>query len=84
LDPAPQYVVPASVSFVAADARFTPKNVETADEREKLMFRVELKVDARVLKEYSRKVKTSVRGVGIVLTTTGTAWPEDLKVKLLR
>ena len=29
LDPFPQYVVPASVSFVAADAQFTPKTVET-------------------------------------------------------
>ena len=28
-DPAPQYVVPASVSFVAADAQFTPKNVDS-------------------------------------------------------
>ena len=82
MDPAPQYVVPASVSFVAADARFTPKNVETADEREKLMFRVELKVDARVLKEYSRKVKAGVRGLGIVRTNTATSWPKDLQVKL--
>jgi HlyD family secretion protein len=82
LDPAPQYVVPASVSFVAADAQFTPKTVEIANEREKLMFRIKLKVDARVLKEYSRKVKTGVRGVGIVRTNTATAWPEDLQVKL--
>ena len=49
----PQYVIPASVSFVAADAQFTPKTVETADEREKLMFRVKLKLDAEVLKQYS-------------------------------
>jgi HlyD family secretion protein len=82
LDPAPQYVVPASVSFVAADAEFTPKNVEIADEREKLMFRVKLEVDARVLKEYSRKVKTGARGLGIVRTNTATEWPEDLEVKL--
>jgi len=81
-DAAPQYVVPASVSFVAADAQFTPKDVEIADEREKLMFRVKLKVDARVLKEYSRKVKAGVRGLGIVRTNTATAWPEDLEVKL--
>src|SRR6516165_4726523 len=82
LDPAPQYVVPASVRFVAADAQFTPKDVEIADEREKLMFRVKLEVDARALKEYSRKVKTGVRGLGIVRTNTATAWPKDLQVKL--
>ena len=82
LDPVPEYVVPASVSFVAADAQFTPKTVETKDEREKLMFRVKLQLDAEVLKQYSRRVKTGVRGLGIVRTTAATAWPEDLQVKL--
>jgi HlyD family secretion protein len=82
LDPVPQYVVPASVSFVAADAQFTPKTVETKDEREKLMFRVKLQLDAEVLKQYSRRVKTGVRGLGIVRTNVETAWPEDLQVKL--
>ena len=82
LDPVPQYVIPASVSFVAADAQFTPKTVETADEREKLMFRVKLKLDVEVLKQYSRRVKTGVRGLGIVRTNAATAWPDDLQVKL--
>jgi HlyD family secretion protein len=82
LDPVPEYVVPASVSFVAADAQFTPKTVETKDEREKLMFRVKLQLDAEVLKQYSRRVKTGVRGLGVVRTNTATAWPDDLKVKL--
>ena len=45
LDPVPDYVIPAKVSFVAADAQFTPKTVETKDERAKLMFRVKLKID---------------------------------------
>jgi HlyD family secretion protein len=81
LDPVPEYVIPASVSFVAADAQFTPKTVETKDEREKLMFRVKLQLDAEVLKQYSRRVKTGVRGLGVVRTNTA-AWPEDLKVKL--
>ena len=82
LDPVPEYVVPASVSFVAADAQFTPKTVETKDEREKLMFRVKLQLDAEVLKQYSRRVKTGIRGLGVVRTNTATAWPEDLQVKL--
>jgi HlyD family secretion protein len=82
LDPAPQYVVPAKVSFVAADAQFTPKTVETKEEREKLMFRVKLQLDAKVLKKYSRRVKTGVRGMGIVRTNTATAWPHDLQIKL--
>src|SRR5580704_819057 len=77
LDPAPQWVVPAKVSFVAADAQFTPKTVETAEEREKLMFRVKLKLDAEVLKQYSRRVKTGVRGLGIVRTNPAAPWPDD-------
>jgi HlyD family secretion protein len=81
-DAAPQYVVPARVSFVAADAQFTPKDVEITDEREKLMFRVKLALDAGVLKKFSQRVKAGVRGLGIVRTNTATAWPEDLKVKL--
>jgi len=82
LDPVPQYVVRASVSFVAADAQFTPKTVETAEEREKLMFRAKLQLDAEVLKDYSRRVKTGVRGLGIVRTNAATVWPEDLQIKL--
>jgi HlyD family secretion protein len=81
LDAVPQYVVPASVSFVAADAQFTPKTVETQDEREKLMFRVKLQVDTAVLKQYSRRVKTGIRG-GIVRADPATPWPDDLQVKL--
>jgi HlyD family secretion protein len=82
LDPVPQYVIPAKVSFVAADAQFTPKTVETAEEREKLMFRVKLKIDADVLQRFYSKVKTGVRGLGIVRTDTAITWPDDLQVKL--
>ncbi|MDE1973748.1 MAG: HlyD family efflux transporter periplasmic adaptor subunit [Hyphomicrobiales bacterium] len=82
LDPAPDYVVPAKVSFVAADAQFTPKTVETNEEREKLMFRAKLQLDAEVLKQYSRRVKTGVRGIGIVRTDPTKPWPSDLQVKL--
>ena len=82
LDPFPQYVIPATVTFVATDAQFTPKTVETADEREKLMFRVKLNIDLAVLKEFSSRVKTGVRGLGFVRTVKATPWPDDLQVKL--
>jgi HlyD family secretion protein len=52
LDSAPEYVVPATVSFVAAEAQFTPKYVETANERDKLMYRVKLHIDPQVLETY--------------------------------
>jgi HlyD family secretion protein len=82
LDPVPDYVIPAKVSFVAADAQFTPKTVETTDERAKLMFRVKLKIDAQVLQQFYTRVKTGVRGLGFVRTKGDVAWPADLDVKL--
>jgi len=82
LDPVPDYVVPAKVSFVAADAQFTPKTVETTDERAKLMFRIKLKIDAQVLQQFYTRVKTGVRGLGFVRTKPDVEWPADLQVKL--
>ncbi|CAM5323127.1 Multidrug resistance protein MdtN OS=Afipia felis OX=1035 GN=mdtN_1 PE=4 SV=1 [Afipia felis] len=82
LDPVPQYVIPATVSFVAADAQFTPKAVETAEEREKLVFRVKLQVDPGVLAKYHRQVKTGVRGLGFVRLSPSAKWPDTLAVKL--
>ncbi|OEC95657.1 MULTISPECIES: HlyD family efflux transporter periplasmic adaptor subunit [unclassified Rhizobium] len=82
LDPAPGYVVPATISFVAAEAQFTPKTVETEDEREKLMFRVKLRIASGLLKQYETRVKTGVRGVGYVRTDPAAAWPPQLAVKL--
>jgi HlyD family secretion protein len=82
LDPVPDYVIPASVSFVAADAQFTPKTVETTDERAKLMFRIKLKVDPQVLQQFYTRVKTGVRGLGFVRTKADLEWPAELQVKL--
>lgn len=81
-DPIPEYVVPASISFVASDAQFTPKSVETTEEREKLMFRVKLQIDPKVLDRYHRSVKTGIRGLGFVRTDPKIGWPSELEVKL--
>ena len=81
-DPIPQYVIPATITFVATDPQFTPKSVETAEERQKLMFRVKLKGDAKVLDKYYRFVKTGIRGLGFVRTDPKIAWPDELAVKL--
>jgi len=82
LDPVPQYVVPAKVTFVAEDAQFTPKAVETQDEREKLMFRVKLTIDSKLLNKWESRVKTGIRGVGYVRVKRDIAWPPNLEVKL--
>jgi HlyD family secretion protein len=82
LDPLPHNVFPASISFVATEAQFTPKSVETAEERQKLMFRVKLQGDPAVLDKYHSAVKTGVRGLGFVRTDPKIAWPDELAVKL--
>jgi HlyD family secretion protein len=82
LDPIPQYVLPNTISFVATEAQFTPKSVETAEEREKLMFRVKLQGDPAVLDKFYRAVKTGVRGLGFVRTDPKIPWPKELAVKL--
>jgi HlyD family secretion protein len=82
LDPLPQFVFPAYISFVATESQFTPKSVETAEEREKLMFRVKLQGDPAVLDKYHSSVKTGVRGLGFVRTDPKIAWPVELEVKL--
>lgn len=82
LDPIPQYVLPNTVSFVATDAQFTPKSVETTEEREKLMFRVKLQADPKVLDQYHKSVKTGVRGLAFVRTDPKISWPAEIEVKL--
>ena len=82
LDAAPEFIIPARVSFVAARAQFTPKAVETRGEREKLMFRVKVKIDPGLLKQHVEKVKTGVPGVAYVLLDTERGWPEALGVRL--
>jgi HlyD family secretion protein len=82
LDAAPQYVFPARVSFVASVAQFTPKTVETATERQKLVFRVKAQGDPEVLKRYGTRVKTGLPGVATVRLDPTAAWPAHLQVRL--
>lgn len=75
-------VFPAQVSFIASEAQFTPKTVETADEREKLVFRVKLKVPADVAQRYDRLLKGGMTGDGYVRRDSAQAWPLVLEVRL--
>ncbi|MCW5749977.1 MAG: HlyD family efflux transporter periplasmic adaptor subunit [Alphaproteobacteria bacterium] len=82
LDPLPGYVFPAKVTFVATEAQFTPKMVETPEEREKLMFRVKLTIDPELRSKYENQVKTGLRGVGYVRSDRDAGWPQTLVVRL--
>jgi len=82
LDAAPQYVIPANVSFVASQAQFTPKTVETASERQKLMFRVKARIPVDLLQKHLEQVKTGLPGVVWVRADATQPWPASLNVKL--
>jgi len=82
LDAAPQYVVPAKVSFVSDVAQFTPKTVETAVEREKLMFRIRAQIPAELLKKHITQVKTGLPGMAYVRLDSTMKWPAHLQVNL--
>ncbi|MEQ1694713.1 MAG: HlyD family efflux transporter periplasmic adaptor subunit [Hyphomicrobiaceae bacterium] len=82
LDAASQYVIPATVSFVAGEAQFTPKYVETRNEREKLMYRVKLKIDAKLLEAYRDYVKAGLTGTAYLKIAEDAVFPDGLKPKL--
>ena len=82
LDAAPQYVIPAKVTFVASVAQFTPKTVETANEREKLMFRVKARIDPELLQKHLEQVKTGVPGMAYLKLDAAAEWPESLHVRI--
>jgi len=82
LDAAPQFVIPAHVSFVAAEAQFTPKYVETATERDKLVYRVKLQVPTEVASRYAQYVKAGLTGNGYVRSDTQKPWPVAFDIKL--
>lgn len=82
LDAAPEFVFPGRISFVAAEAQFTPKTVETASEREKLMFRVKIRAAPEMLAPFRDRVKSGLRGVAYVPVEANVAWPQQLAIKL--
>ncbi|WP_341217986.1 HlyD family secretion protein [Neptunomonas phycophila] len=76
--------IPATVSFVSPESQFTPKEVETASERDKLMFRVKVRVPQTLVLKHINQVKTGIRGVAYVQLTPLPGeeigpWPEFLQ-----
>lgn len=74
----PKRAIAGRVSFVSPEAQFTPKQVETRSEREKLMFRVKIQLPKDVAVQYADRIKTGVRGVGYVKTDESAVWPKRL------
>jgi HlyD family secretion protein len=79
VDALPDMAIPGYVSFVSPEAQFTPKQVETRSERDKLMFRVKLRVPEKIVEEHIEAVKTGMRGVGYVKLEETAEWPAFLQ-----
>ena len=84
IDAAPHYVIPARITFVADVAQFTPKTVETAEERQKLMFRVKAHIDKELLQKHIRQVKTGLPGMAYVRIDPQAVWPAELDRNLVQ
>ncbi len=82
LDAAPNYVIPARISFVSSTAQFTPKTVETASERQKLMFRVKAQIPPELLQQHLKQVKTGLPGVAWLKLDAQAQWPAELQTRL--
>jgi len=75
-------VIPATVYFVAAEAQFTPKAVETRTERQKLAFEVRARIDPALLKKYEPYVRVGLPGMIYVRLDPKAEWPERLHVRI--
>jgi len=81
LDAAPQYPIQTFVSFVSPQAQFTPKTVETAEERHNLTFRVKLQLDRNRLRDWEPLVKVGLPGMGYVRWALNKDWPQRLQAR---
>jgi len=79
IDAYPDYAIPAKVSFIATQAQFTPKTVETQSERDELMFRVRVQLDPERLRRRADSVHSGLPGVSYVRTDPAVAWPAALQ-----
>jgi HlyD family secretion protein len=79
LDAYPDYPIRSKVTFLAAEAQFTPKTVETKSERDKLMFRVKVRIDPDILQKYAESVRTGLPGNAYVRVDPKVKWPAWLQ-----
>jgi HlyD family secretion protein len=82
LDAFPQYVLPAKATFVADVAQFTPKTVQTEEERLKLTFRIKAHIEPDLLKQYISQVKTGLPGVAYIRLDPKAEWPPQLQIRI--
>jgi len=81
LDAFPKLVIPAKATYVANVTQFTPKTVETANEREKLMFRVKAHIAPELLQQHATDVKSGIPGMAYIKLDKSAEWPKNLQIK---
>ena len=79
LDAYPDHPIPATVSFVAKEAQFTPKAVETQNERDKLVFRIRVRIDEARSLEHADAVRSGLPGLAYIRWDPSVAWPARLQ-----
>jgi HlyD family secretion protein len=78
LDAMPATPLPAKVTFVAPQAQFTPKAVETKSERDKLMFRVRVRLDLAQAGARATDLQAGSPGMAYIRLDRSAAWPATL------
>jgi HlyD family secretion protein len=79
LDALPDAPIPAKVMFVASQNQFTPKMVETKAERDRLMFRVRVRVDPGLAGARAAQIRAGLPGLAYVLVDRQATWPASLQ-----
>jgi HlyD family secretion protein len=79
LDAYPEQAIPATATFVAAQAQFTPKMVETVTERDKLMFRVRVRIAQGWLRDHKLQARSGLPGMAYVRFEADAKWPDGLQ-----
>jgi HlyD family secretion protein len=79
LDAYADVVIPAKASFIANQSQFTPKTVETQTERDRLMFRIRVRVDPELLRAHAQSVRSGLPGVAFVRLDRNVEWPARLQ-----
>lgn len=79
LDARPDLALPAHVIFLSDQNQFTPKLVETRTERDKLMFRVRLKLDDAA--GAAAFVQAGLPAMAYIRAQDGAAWPDFSQIR---
>jgi HlyD family secretion protein len=82
LDAYPNLAIPAKVSFIATQSQFTPKTVETRTERDRLMFRIRVRIDSDLLRAHADSVRSGLPGMAYVRLDQKAEWPARLQQTL--